>query len=57
MNLTRLHLSTAWLALAWGGAGATPLGRGYLTLMAVAVWALADLEFLGWRAPAARPAV
>ena len=28
----------ACLALALGGAGITPLGQGYLTLMAVAVW-------------------
>jgi hypothetical protein len=42
------------LALAWGGdGGVTALGQAYLTVLAVAVLALADLEFLGWRAPAA----
>jgi len=47
----------ACLALAWGGGGVTPLGQGYLTLMAVAVFVLADLEFLGWRAPSLQLAV
>lgn len=41
----------ACLGLAWGQTGITPLGQAYLTVMAVAVFALADLEFLGWRAP------
>lgn len=48
----------ACLALAWGGdGGVTALGQAYLTVLAVAVLALADLEFLGWRAPAQRLAV
>ncbi len=46
------------LAIAWGGdSGVTVLGQAYLTALGVAVLALADLEFLGWRAPALRPAV
>lgn len=44
------------LALAWGG-GVTPLGQAYLTAIAVVVLVLADLEFLGWRALAPRPAM
>lgn len=44
----------ACLALAWGGTGTTALGQAYLTVLGVAVLALADLEFLGWRAPALR---
>ena len=50
--------SVGCLAIAWGGdSGVTALGQAYLTVLAVAVLALADLEFLGWRAPAARLAV
>ncbi|MBX3610321.1 MAG: hypothetical protein KF871_10550 [Hydrogenophaga sp.] len=50
--------NTLWslgcLALAWGGhLPVTPLGQAYLTVLAVAVLALADLEFLGWRRPSA----
>lgn len=45
------------LALAWGGGGVTPLGQAYLTTIAVVVLVLADLEFLGWRALAPRPAL
>ena len=52
--LGNLLWGLACLALAWGGAGVTALGQAYLTVMAVAVLALADLEFLGWRAPALR---
>jgi hypothetical protein len=55
--LGNLVWALACLALAWGGAGVTPLGQAYLTAFAVAVLVLADLEFLGWRAPALRPAV
>jgi hypothetical protein len=44
----------ACLAIAWGGHGATPLGQAYLTVLGVAVLALAELELLGWRAPALR---
>ncbi|MBN9369499.1 MULTISPECIES: hypothetical protein [unclassified Hydrogenophaga] len=48
----------ACLVLAWGGdSGVTALGQAYLTVLAVAVLALADLEFLGWRAPVQRLAV
>lgn len=47
----------ACLALAWGGSGATGLGQAYLTVLGVAVLGLAELEFLGWRAPALRLAV
>lgn len=50
--------AVACLALAWGGdSGVTALGQAYLTALAVAVLALADLEFLGWRAPVQRLAV
>lgn len=49
--------SVGCLALAWGGGGVTPLGQAYLTVLGLAVLALADLEFLGWRAPALRLAV
>lgn len=52
--LGNLLWGLACLALAWGGSGVTALGQAYLTAMAVAVLALADLEFLGWRAPALR---
>ena len=47
----------ACFALAWGGGGVTPLGQAYLTVLGLAVLGLADLEFLGWRAPALRLAV
>jgi hypothetical protein len=43
--------SVGCLAVAWGGGTITPLGQAYLTVLALAVLALADLEFLGWRAP------
>lgn len=49
--------SLGCLALAWGGGAVTPLGQAYLTVLAVAVLAMADLEFLGWRAPALRLAL
>lgn len=49
--------SVACLVVAWGGSGVTVLGQVYLTGLAVSVLAMADLEFLGWRAPALRLAV
>ncbi len=49
--------SVACLVVAWGGNGVTGLGQVYLTGLAVSVLAMADLEFLGWRAPAMRLAV
>ena len=56
--LGNLAWSAACLALAWGGASAvTPLGQAYLTVLALAVLLLADLEFLGWRRPAPSLAV
>jgi hypothetical protein len=57
MVLLNLLWGVACLALAWGTTGVTPLGQSYLTVMAVAVFVLADLEFLGWRAPALQLAV
>lgn len=45
------------LALAWDSPTVTPLGQAYLALLGLAVLALADLEFLGWRAPALRLAL
>lgn len=47
----------ACLVLAWGGGGVTGLGQAYLTGLAVSVLAMAELEFLGWRAPSLRLAV
>jgi hypothetical protein len=52
-----LAWSLACLAVAWGGGGVTGLGQVYLTGLAVSVLVMADLEFLGWRAPALRLAV
>lgn len=56
--LGNIAWAVACLALAWGGgAGVTALGQAYLTVLAVAVLLLADLEFLGWRSPAPSMAV
>lgn len=52
--LANLAWSLGCLVLAWGGGPVTGLGQAYLSALALAVLALAELEFLGWRAPALR---